>query len=266
MHYLKVIVLGIVQGLSEFLPISSSGHLVIAKHFFGMEGGDVSLEVVLHLGSLLAVLIYFRQDLYRLARDFCRYNDKSSDVLLARKEVAFLLVSTAITGALGIICQDTLESIFSRPLLVCGMLLVTGVVLIASDKVKHTSLVAGQMGVWRAMVLGVVQALAIVPGISRSGSTVSVSVFLQIKRADAARFSFLLSIPAIAGAFILKLGDIWSSVGLLDCLLGAFFAFVSGYAVIALLLRMIAKGRLKIFGVYCFVVSFVSGSLILAGF
>ncbi len=266
MHYLKIAVLGIVQGLSEFLPISSSGHLVILKHFFGMESGNISLEVVLHLGSLLAVLLYFRHDLWRLGRDFFQFKDKSSEVLLARKEVAFLLLATAVTGVLGIMFEDVLESIFSQPLLVCGMLLITGVVLIASDMVKNVHLEAGQMGCKRAIVLGVVQAMAIVPGISRSGSTVCASLFLGIKRAEAARFSFLLSIPAIAGAFILKLGEISASVELADCLLGAFFAFISGYAVIALLLRMISRGRLKIFGGYCFLISFVCGALILAGF
>ena len=266
MHYIKVIVLGIVQGLSEFLPISSSGHLVILQHFFGMENADVSFEVVLHLGSLLAVLLYFRQDLFSLCRDFFRIKDKSSRAVLARKEVAFLLVATAVTGFLGLMFQDTLEALFSQPLVVCGMLLLTGVVLIISDMVKDVRLDAGQMGFVRAMIIGVVQALAIVPGISRSGSTVCASLFLRVKRGEAARFSFLLSIPAITGAFVLKLDEISASVELLDCVLGAFFAFVSGYLVIAVLLRMISAGRLKVFGFYCFFVSSVCGTLILAGF
>ncbi len=266
MHYLKVVFLGIVQGLSEFLPISSSGHLVILKHFFGMESGDVSLELVLHLGSLLAVLIYFRRDLFELGKDFLNIKDKSSKAILARKEVAFLLVATAVTGFLGLMFEQELEAIFAKPLLVCGMLLVTGAMMIASDMVKKFSLDAGQMGFGRALIIGVVQALAIVPGISRSGSTVSASLFLGIRRAQAARFSFLLSIPAIGGAFVLKLDEISASVGLLDSFLGAFFAFVSGYLVIAVLLRMISSGKLKVFGYYCFAVSLGCGSLILAGF
>ncbi len=266
MYYLKIAVLGVVQGLSEFLPISSSGHLVIAKHFFGMKSGDVSLEVVLHLGSLLAVLLYFRRDLLRLCKDFLRFGDASQEVLLARKEVIFLLVATVVTGVLGLIFEQSLESIFAKPLLVCGMLLITGVVLIASDSVKDARLEAGQMGFLRAIAIGVVQALAIVPGISRSGSTVCASLFMKVKREEAARFSFLLSIPAIAGAFVLKLDEISASVNFADCVLGAFFAFVSGYLVIAVLLRLISVGKLKFFGFYCFAVSFVCAALILAGF
>ncbi len=265
MHYLKIVALGIIQGLSEFLPISSSGHLVIFQNFFGMESNNVSLEIVLHLGSLFAVLIYFRKDLLRLISNSFKFTDKSEEAVLARREVLFLLLATVVTGVLGLLFEETFEKIFSKPLLVCGMLLVTGVVLLLSDMVDREKLSAGEMGFGRALFIGIAQALAIIPGISRSGLTVCTSVFLGIKRADAARFSFLLSIPAIGGAFILKLDEISASVSLVDCLLGACFAFVSGYLVISVLLKMISAAKLKYFAYYCFCFSLVSFILILLG-
>ncbi len=265
MHYLKIIGLGIIQGLSEFLPISSSGHLVIFQHFLGMESNNVSLEIVLHLGSLLAVLIYFRRDLARLICKFFKFGNKDVETLSARREVLFLLSATFVTGILGLLFEDTFEKIFSKPLLVCGMLLVTGAVLLLSDRVNWEKLDAGSMGFGRAFFIGIAQALAIIPGISRSGLTVCTSVFLGINRVDAARFSFLLSIPAIGGAFFLKLDEISASVSLADCLLGACFAFVSGYLVISVLLKMISAAKLKYFAYYCFCFSLLSFVLILSG-
>jgi len=258
MDILKIIFLGVIQGLSEFLPISSSGHLVLLKHFFAFKTGDITLEIILHIGSLFAVLVYFRGDIFILATSVIRYKDKSCRTILNRKVVIYLLLATLVTGIFGILFQSSLEAFFDKPLLVCLMLFVTGFILLLSDKMHSKDLLCNNLGIKKSLLMGFVQFFAIIPGISRSGSTVAFGIFSGLKREEAARFSFLLSIPAILGALILKFEQIVSSDDIKIYLLGAFFAFVSGYLVISSLIKIIKKQKLRYFAYYCFILSSLS--------
>jgi undecaprenyl-diphosphatase len=180
----------------------------------------------------------------------------------------YLIISTFITAVIGFLFKDFFENLFQNPLLVAGMLSVTGIIVFFSDTVRIEKVHSSNMGIWRAIIIGLGQSLAILPGISRSGTTISVSLFAGIKRAEAARFSFLLSIPAILGAAVLHL-DAFAALNksmLTSYLVGGLGAFVSGYLVIAMLLKIIQKRKLKYFAYYCWIISITTIVLILAGF
>ena len=256
MEALKAIILGIIQGLTEFLPISSSGHLVLMERFLHFETPNLSFEIILHLGSLFAVFIYFRKDISSLLSSLItKENTKIRNV--NRKIILYLFISTCVTAFLGIVLEDIIEKAFQSVLLVGVMLSVTGLILFFSDQIKKSTYATHQMGVSKAILIGLGQSLAIFPGISRSGTTIATSVYCKIKREEAARFSFLLSIPAILGATILKIKDFASidSTMMINYGLGAIAAFVSGYAVISLLIRLVKKQKLKYFSFYCWLLS-----------
>ncbi len=254
--------MGLIQGLTEFLPISSSGHLVLFQHFFNRQspsGTDISLEVFLHFGSLIAVIIYFRRDITELISSLFHWK-RSLDAnkhLRNRMVIVYLIISTFVTGIIYVLAGDRIEQAFSRPLLVAVFLGVTGIIVFTSDLVKKSVIPASGMGMLRSIIIGLGQGIAMLPGISRSGTTISTSLFCGIKRADAARFSFLLSIPAILAANLKELGTLSQLQGnlLLSYLLGALAAFISGYLVISLLLRLIQSSRLRYFAFYCWFIS-----------
>lgn len=253
MQHIKAIILGIIQGLTEFLPVSSSGHLTIFKHLMEFETPDISFEIFLHFGSLIAVLIYFRHDLINLTASTLKITSKSENDIKNRKVVYFLLASTFVTAFLGITFKDILEKIFAAPIVASVMLLVTGAILYVSDKIKEGERDSSQIGFVRSIIIGFGQSFAMLPGISRSGTTIAVSIFTGMKREEAARFSFLLSVPAILGAIVLSISDMvdltpemWISY-----ISGAIAAFVSGYLVISILISLVKKQKLKYFSYYC---------------
>jgi len=227
MHpFLEALLLAVVQGLTEFLPISSSGHLVLLQHVFGADAGDLFLDVVLHCGTLGSVLVVYRREVGRLLR-----LDGP-----ARAYILALVVGTLPAVVIGLTFKDFLEGLFQDPHAAAVALLATGLILLSTR--AATLQAAGQVGVWeprppalgKALVIGCAQALAIVPGISRSGSTIATSLWLRLPRAEAARFSFLLSVPAIAGALVLQLldGDLASRTGPAGLALAAVAAFLVG--------------------------------------
>jgi len=264
MDILKTIFLGLIQGLTEFLPISSSGHLVLAEYFLSINT-DISYKIFLHLGSLIAVCIYFRKLIYRLINAVIHFRDPQNrnDLLTC----LWLLLATIVTGVIGFTCKDYFEALFENPLNVCIWLMVTGGILLLSDRLRVTFLDTSELGWKRSLFIGFGQAMAIMPGLSRSGTTIVCSLIAKLKRSEAATFSFLLSVPAILGANLSEFKKLISldSSQFLHYFIGFVVAFISGYLVIHWLIRLIEKAKLRYFAYYCFVISITSIGFILYG-
>ncbi len=248
MSLLAAIILALVQGLTEFLPVSSSGHLALVGTLLDLPDGDITFEVIVHLGTLAAVIAVYWKDLVKMA----------GGVLRGRREdisMVFLLILGSIPAAIaGFLLSEPLEKIFDMPLVVSMMLLVTGTVLFLTRYAPHGKREwPAPMG---AFLIGVAQACALLPGISRSGFTITAGLFSGIRRERAARFSFLLSIPAILGASVLKLNDGIgaSSIGAAAAVAGLLVSAVTGYAALRLLLRFLKAGKFSSFAWYCWVV------------
>ncbi len=268
MNIISSILLGILQGFTEFLPISSSGHLVLAQYFFGIADNEGTLfEIFLHLGSLFAVLVFFRKRLWDLLVSLLSWKNtlKNQTHRHNRNLIMYLIISTCATGVIYVLFGDAIESLYSRPLIVAIMLLITGAIVFVSDYIKSSDIPSSQMGLVRSAIIGIMQGVAIIPGISRSGSTIAVSLFTGIKRREAAEFSFLLSIPAILGANLVNLDKFKElSMSQLGIYIGGFIAaFLAGYVVIAFLIQLISNAKLKYFSFYCWGVGLISIVLIL---
>ncbi|MFP4521828.1 MAG: undecaprenyl-diphosphate phosphatase [Fibrobacterota bacterium] len=248
---------GLVQGLTEFLPVSSSGHLTI---FHGLLGGmedNVFYDVVLHFATLLATVIYFRRKIGDLFTGFIA--DLSQKNIRGDAFLSGLYIAAAVvpTGIIGVVFKDPLERAFTSPRLAASMLIVTGTFLIFTRFAKKGRKTLANAGLAAAVLIGTVQGLAIIPGISRSGATISAALFLGFTRKDAGEFSFLISIPAIAGALILKAADIPSLASVDWPLVSAGFAvsFLSGLVALSALMGFVRRGSLWYFSIYCFTVS-----------
>ncbi|PLX45875.1 MAG: UDP-diphosphatase [Deltaproteobacteria bacterium] len=244
----EVIILGLLQGLTEFLPVSSSGHLVIAQAFLPhFEGGELSLDVFLHGGTLLAVLLWFRKDIIEVAGGLYPGADPSV------RRIAFVLMAASLPVVfIGYFFERALTELFSAPSFAAAMLLVTGAMLWLSESRGRGSVPLEKVGYGRGLLIGFAQASAILPGISRSGSTISMALLSGVKGEDAARFSFLLSIPAVTGALLYKaLGVSLSGAPLAEYFVGVLVAFASGLLAIRFLMGAIKRGRLRWFSIYC---------------
>jgi undecaprenyl-diphosphatase len=247
MTVLAAALLGLVQGLTEFLPVSSSGHLVLAGALIGVPEGSLSFDIILHLGSLAAVLaVYFKDITALITGVFAR---RREDLTLA----GLLILGSIPAGIAGFLLADRIESLFSSPAIVSGMLLFTGCVLFATRFAGTGQRPDPTPG--GSLVIGLFQAIALVPGISRSGMTISAGLFVGVRRERAARFSFLLSIPAILGAALLDLTGS-GGIGSLDLsvvAVGFIVAAITGYLALRLLIRFLAAGRFHFFAWYCWV-------------
>ena len=245
-------ILGLIQGLTEFLPISSSGHLVIFETLLGYQTPGVSLEVWLHFGTLLAVLVYFRRRIYEIIHSLLVPDRKNAG---ENRTILFaLVIGTVPAMIVGLLFKSSIESAFKSPFLASIMLIVTGMILLLSylAKDRRVDIKSGH-----GFLIGLAQAVAILPGISRSGSTIVTAMLIGISPARAAEFSFLLAIPAIGGAFVLDMystgGRAMFSGDLVIYLTGTATAFVVGYLSIHFLLGVINKGKFFFFGFYCLV-------------
>jgi undecaprenyl-diphosphatase len=253
---LEAIVLGIVQGLTEFLPISSTAHLRIVPAFAGWEDPGAAFTAVTQLGTMAAVLLYFREDLWRIARAWTRsLRDRSARRELDARLGWYILLGTIPIGIFGLAFKNQIET-GARDLYVIGVaLIVLGLVLLVAEKVGTRERSIEQLTTRDGVALGFAQALALIPGVSRSGATITAGLFLGLDRPSAARFSFLLSVPAVVLSGLLELASIASGeegehVGAGALGIATFLAFVSGYAAIAFLLRFLATHSTVVFVVY----------------
>lgn len=257
MSIIEAAFLGVVQGLTEFLPVSSSGHLVIFQNLLKIDEPGVLFEIMVHIGTLLAVIIYFRKDVYHLIAAIFQWKKRRPEEVKSYQRLLFyIIVATCVTGILGIAFQDLFESFFDNLLLVGCMLLVTGLILFISDRIKDTS--REELNLGSSLLIGFAQSLAIIPGISRSGVTISTAIFTRLTRETAARFSFLLSIPAILGAALLNIKDL-SQVMKIDgtgisYIIGGISAAVVSYFAIMFLISLIKKAKLSYFSIYCWII------------
>jgi len=260
---LQAIVLGIVQGLTEFLPISSSGHLRIVPAFFGWEDPGAAFTAVIQLGTMAAVLLYFRRDLWNIARAWLRsLRDPEARRTIEARLGWFIILGTIPISILGLAFSDTIEDELRSLYLIGTMLIVFGFVMLAAEHVSRRDREIETLTARDGFLIGCAQALALVPGVSRSGATISAGLFLNLTRTTAARFSFLLSVPAVVLSGLFELRHIGESGGAPAgaTALATLLAFVTGYASIAFLLRWLAGHSLGVFVAY----RFVLGALVIA--
>jgi undecaprenyl-diphosphatase len=256
MSLLEAIVLGVVQGLTEFLPISSTGHLRIVPAFLGWEDPGAAFTAVTQLGTMTAVLLYFRDDLIRITRAWlASVRDRSKRRELDARLGWYILLGTVPIGVFGVLFKDQIET-GARDLYLIGVaLIVLGLILAAADRSAKLEREVEQIKTKDGFWMGMAQALALIPGVSRSGSTITAGLFLGLNRAAAARFSFLLSVPAVVLSGLFELssiieGEEGAHVGAGALIAATACAFVVGYASIAFLLRFLANHTMFVFVAY----------------
>ena len=259
MTVIHALILGIVQGLGEFLPISSSAHLVLVPWLFGWEDPGLTFDVALHMGTLLAVVLYFWKDWVKLFKAALR-KGASDD-----KRIFWYLVVATIPGALfGLALEKKAETVFRSPLLIGIMMIVMGILLYFADK-KREIRTLNTMTLKEAIWIGLSQALAIIPGVSRSGSTMTTARFFTLTREEAARFSFLMSTPIILGAGVLKLRHLTMASISSPFLVGVISSFVVGILSISFLLKYLKNNNFGIFVGYRFVIGLIVIAFVLVG-
>lgn len=269
MSYLSAIFLGLVQGIAEFLPISSSGHLSIFQNFFGLsgieEGGHVVFDILLHLATLVAVCIFYRRDIAAIIIEGIDYVKSVGHPVPGEKKrypaVRLLVMMFFGTLPLFVILpfKDAVEKLYNNTGFIGAALIFCGFLLFFSDRLPRGHKTEKNMRIRDALVIGAFQALATVPGLSRSGSTITAGTAMGLNRSFAVKFSFLLSIPAILGANILTLADVLAEGGMPDGVWGYYLAgmavaFVSGYLSLWLVKYISQKGKFGYFAYYCWAV------------
>ena len=271
MSTFEAVLLGLVQGLTEFLPVSSSGHLVLAKTLLGVPGGGITFEVMVHFGTFLAIVTVFRREIGKLIvsviggigtlvgrRGIIQRFEADAHLKLA----LWIGIGSVPAACLGLLFEETVEQAFASPMLVSSALLVTGGIVWSTRYVKEAR---GGVGCADAILIGIAQAFAMIPGISRSGSTIVTGLWRKVDRAKAAEFSFLLALPVIFGATLLKLKDVFeapaSSAEGWSLIVGTATAYGSGYVAIRILLDIVRRGKFDRFAYYCWAVG-VAGLLL----
>ena len=261
MDWLQALILGLVQGLTEFLPVSSSGHLAIGREILGVEAAeDLVFEITVHVATVLATIIVFRKQIWKLLCGLFKfkYNDETDYILK-------ICVSMIPVFIVGMFFKDKVESLFSSLLVVGLALVVTAMLLLFSDIYGGRGKVAARqyrngIGWWQALTVGIGQAFAVIPGLSRSGTTISTGLLCGVKREAVAQFSFLMVLVPILGEAFLDLvgGDVEaSSVGTLPLLVGFLAAFVSGLFACKVMIALVKKAKLRWFALYCAIVGLV---------
>ncbi len=248
MDIIQSIILGIIQGITEFLPVSSSGHLALLHNYFGEI--NIGFDVAIHFATLLAIFVYFFRDVVKIVVGFFSFNTKNENFKIA----IYLIIASIPAGIFGYFIKDLIDG-FSGNLLVLGFgFLLSGMFLMAASRInnKNNKIKSGN-----AFIIGIAQALAIFPGISRSGSTVSTGVLCGISKEKAIRFSFLLAVPAIIGANILKFKEI-SLINAGNLVAGSFFAFIFGLVSIFLFMKKIKIKSFKWLAFYCWLLALIS--------
>lgn len=270
MDFLSSILMGLIQGVAEFLPISSSGHLSLFQHFFGMENFEETqafFTVLLHFGTFISVCLVYWRDIVELIREFFlgisslfSRSGKRTAPPPARRMVMLIIVATLPLFVM-VLLQDAINTLFANNLLVSCALIATGFILFFSDRLAKGRKTAKNATVTDALLVGCAQAVAIIPGVSRSGSTISAGMMLGFDRSFAVRFSFLMSLPAVLGANVLSLKDAVSTItpeSIPVYLAGVAVAAVVGYFAIRLVKTLADKGKFGNFAYYCWAVGAVS--------
>ena len=269
MQTLQAIIMGAVQGLTEFLPVSSSGHIVISSAFYKMLTGaeivvtneEIFFDILIHLSTLFAVIIYFFGDIKNILSNFYtaakEKNYKSDNFLF----VIYILIATFITGVFGLFTKEAAHNLTENPFIVSIFIIITGCVLLISEKIKKDK--NKKTDIKTALVVGLFQGFAVMPGLSRSGMTISSAMFMGLKRFDAARFSFILSIPIILLASFIyplltfDLKDI-ANFNYQALISGMVTSFITGYLCIKYFMNFLKNNNLKCFAYYCFVMGTIS--------
>jgi undecaprenyl-diphosphatase len=261
MNLLQAILLGLIQGATEFLPISSSGHLALAHYFFGITEAGLAFDVGLHLGTLVAIVIYFRDDLLTMAAALLQPGRQDGE-RRQRRQLFWFLVAATIPGVIaGLLLEKAAETSLRHPAMVAITLSVAGLLLLIADRNGVRSRPFDTITLKDALIIGCAQAMAIIPGVSRSGATITAALFRHLDRQAAVRFSFLLSAPIIFGAGVYKIPEIVANGLLTDhfsaYVAGFIAAALSGYLFIAFLVRFIKTRSFAIFAYYRFALSAV---------
>jgi len=251
----QAIILGIIQGITEWLPISSSGHLVITKYLFGLQP-DVLFDVMLHYGSLIVIFLVFYKEINKIIFSFfCRKYKRY------RKLAYLIIIGSIPTAMIGFYFHDMFEKLFSDIFVVSIALIITGCWLYSTKLKVYVSSRRWSNNWLKSLVIGIAQSVAIIPGISRSGSTISTGLLLGLGRKEAARFSFLLAIPAIFGATLYEVHNspnlVFSESYLFPIIFGTLASIIIGYISLKWLLSIINKGKLYKFAYYCWIVGLV---------
>lgn len=255
MDWLQALILGLVQGLTEFLPVSSSGHLAIGREILGVEAAeDLVFEITVHVATVLATIIVFRKQIWKLLCGLFKfmYNDETDYILK-------ICVSMIPVFIVGMFFKDKVEALFTSLLVVGLALIVTAMLLLFSDIYGGRGKVAAKqyrngIGWWQALTVGIGQAFAVIPGLSRSGMTISTGLLCGVKREAVAQFSFLMVLVPILGEAFLDLvgGDVAaSSIGTVPLLVGFLAAFVSGLFACKVMIALVKKAKLRWFALYC---------------
>ena len=257
MSALEAIILGIIQGLTEFLPVSSSGHLELAKAILGDQSlpeESLLFTVVLHFATALSTIVIFRKEIAEIFTGLLQFKWNEQAEFSVK-----IILSMIPAAVIGVIFNDQIEALFSRQILLVGaMLILTGLLLFLADRAKNTN---KKVTYSSALLIGISQAIAILPGISRSGATISTSVLLGIDRERAARFSFLMVVPLILGKMakdLLEGGIAKSQMEILPLVLGALAAFISGLIACQWMISLVKKSQLKYFSFYCLIVGTIA--------
>ncbi|MBT3312324.1 MAG: undecaprenyl-diphosphate phosphatase [Desulfobacterales bacterium] len=276
MNFFQSVMLGVIQGLTEFLPVSSSGHLVLFQRLFGLKEPELLFDVCLHIGSLVAVIIFFRKDIWAIIVSVIRSTGLvfSSGIKLQDlykdpdfKMAVLIIAGSVPTALIGFFLQKVAERLFSSIILVGFMLIATGIVLFLTgvlirykSKMETKEKDINGFLLKDSLIIGIIQGMAIIPGISRSGTTIAIGLFLGLDKETAARYSFLLSIPAIFGAGLLTLKDLpaegGNPIGVI--LTGTLVSCIVGYFALKFLVYIVKQGNLYLFAPYCWIVGLIT--------
>ena len=252
MSFTQSVLLGIMQGISEFIPISSSGHLVLLRGLMGIGEIPLLYDIVLHIATLIVVIVFFRERIGRMLSAILRWilrHSRSEDEQDLKLSL-LVIIGTVATVAIALVIRPL--ELHNNPRIVAGAFLVTAALLIASRYARGTT-EYDRIGSRHALITGIVQGIAVIPGISRSGSTITAAMYSGLSREKAAEFSFLLSIPAILGALVLELrdlSDLGATIGAGTVAAGFLASLVFGFLSLSLLVRLIRGGKLWVFSVY----------------
>jgi len=247
----QAVVLGVVQGLAELLPISSSAHLALTPYFFGWTDPGLAFDVALHLGTLIALVWYFRAEWIDMTKSAWHIASTRRIETVHDRRLVYLVVATSPAGVGGLLLNDLAETTFRSPMIIGTSLIVMGVLLWAVDRWSARARMIEEVTMRDAILMGCAQVLALIPGVSRSGSTITAGRFLKLDRPSAARFSFLMSMPITLAAVVLKVPEAIRADGISAPLVaGVIAAAISSWLAITVLLRYVSKHSFGVFAVY----------------